>query len=238
VFSINDSRVADKTKQIKVGFTMRGDGVKYANIVDGALAESFVNTLAEGFSLRSRAVVYTDPSLGLKGINSLGSFYDAVYVPGKGWKHNQYDSYNQYVKSFSRTAVYGRNTIGEGKDRKYVYTANPHLNITMGSDVKPTKANTSIKEVKNPPKAFEADAAAFDELSNFSYRVRSTVPVDAFGTGSENSKPLTFGELERIYNFTPENQRNGRTVQEVMDDLNGRGHTYISDGYNPFSRCL
>ena len=110
VFSIDDkSGTADKTKQIKVGFTRRGDGVRYANIENGKLSSDFIQMLTEGFTKRARAVVFTDQALGIKGINSGGLFYDAIYVEGKGWKHTEYESYNQYVKSFSKTPVYGRN---------------------------------------------------------------------------------------------------------------------------------
>lgn len=239
VFSVDISAegVADKTKQIKAGFTMRGDGVQYANVVNGSLSPNFINLLAEGFAQRSRAVVFTDSSVGIRGINSRGLFYDAVYVPGKGWKHTMYDSYNQYVKSFSKTPVYGRNKLSDGS---FVYTANPQLPIDPpNTSVQPAvvKPNTKVTEVLPVAKTqIELDAELFDQLGNFSLPRLS--PVQGFGTGSDNSVPLTLAALTEKYNFTPEAQRNGKTVLEVLEELTGRGHTYLSDGYNPFSRCL
>ena len=239
VFSVNDKLdgVADKTKQVKVGFTMRGSaGLQYANIVNGKLSPAFVEVLTEGFTQRARAVVFTDASRSIKGINSSGFFYDATYVPGKGWVHNQYDDYNQYVKSFSKTAVYGRNQLPDGT---YVYTANPHINLTVPGKQIPQNivtANNTASTVKAPEKTqVDLDAELFDELTNLRPNIKQ--PVAAIGTGPENSIPLTFGALEESHNFTPEDQRNGRTVLEVYDELTGHGLTYIPEGYNPFSRC-
>lgn len=242
VFAVDVSAqgLADKTKQIKAGFTMRGDGVRYANLSNGRLSAEFRSMLEEGFAQRSRAVVFTDQSIGIRGINSRGFFYDAVYVPGKGWKHNQYDNYNQYVKSFSRTPVYGRNQLADGT---YVYTANPQLPIDPpSSTVRPAlvKPDTAITQVKPASKQqYEVDADLFDQLGNFSL-ARDYTPgtVNSLGTGSDNSIPLTVAALQEKYNFTPEAQRNGKTVLEVLEELTNRGHSYLSDGYNPFSRCL
>jgi hypothetical protein len=240
LFNVDPSlKIADKTKQIKAGFTMRGDGARYANLLNGKLDPAFLQVLAEGFATRSRAVVFTNAEMNLKGINSQGKFYDAVYTPGKGWKHNEYESYNQYVKSFSRTPVYGRNQLGDGT---YVYTANPHLNIETpdlrhnATLVEPAQSTQSVKPVEE--KTYKADVDLFDQLGSSSLRPMDPHVVQAFGTGSENSRPLDVKTLEEIYNFTAEAERNGKTVLEVYEDLTSRGHSYISEGYNPFSRCL
>lgn len=239
LFSIDDSlqAVADKTMHIKAGFSMRGDGAKYANLVGGSLDPVFVQALQQGLATRSRAVVYTNPGANLKGINAPGSFTDASYVPGKGWQHNEYKSYNDYVKSFSRTTVYGRNQL----NGKYIYSANPSLGFTVpavgreGVLVEEQTSPTQVKPVDTPP--YQADVNLFDSI--FGEGPKSLLKtVTAFGTGSENSQPLTTENLEKIYNFTPVEQRNGKTVQEVLEDLKTRGHSYLSDGFNPFSLCL
>ncbi len=229
--------VLDKTKQIKAGFSMRGDGVQYANLENGSLSPAFIELLSQGLSTRSKAVVYTNAELGLKGINSDSKFVDATYNPVKGkWNHEPYDNYNEYVKSFSKTPVYGRNQLSDGS---YVYTANPHLPMNIDRIITETQViaepNKSAEKVETdlPDSSF-----TFDDLFN-----ASLVPVPAklvkeMGTGSEKSKELTLDTLEKMYNFTPEGQRNGKTVREVFEQLQTRGHTYLSDGFNPFSRCL
>jgi len=60
--------------------------------------------------------------------------------------------------------------------------------------------------------------------------------VPEIGTAPSNSQPLTLQTLDKIYSATQ--QRNGLTPIEVFEDLIKRGHTFIADGYNPFSKCL
>jgi hypothetical protein len=239
VFSIDEELdgVADKTRQIKVGFTTRGDGARYANLVNGKLDPQFLQVMEEGFRTRSRAVVFSDQGLGIQGINSSGSFTDAVYIPQKGWRFTEYDNYNQYVKSFSRTPVYGRNRV----NGRYIYTANPVVSFEPLSKVttpEPTPVKPSdTATVVHTPQADQAriDADVFDNLGLFS---RPVQPVKAIGTGAEKSTLLTLEALQEKYNFTPEIERNGKTVRGVLEELTSRGHTYLSDGFNPFSRCL
>lgn len=235
-----DNTLTDKTRQVKIGFTGRGDGVQYADLVNGVLTPAFVQTLKDGLATRSRAVVYTDAAQGLKGINSTGSFKDAIHIPGKGWKFNDYENYNEYVKSFSKTAVYGRNQLPNGQ---YVYTANPQLPIdTSGPDLSGAfliDENSSAQSVTLPKTEEETTGAdMFDNLFNQSIRPLSSQIVPEMGTGSEESTVLSVQRLQEIYNFTTEAQRNGKTVLEVFNDLSSRGHSYISEGFNPFSRCL
>lgn len=245
LFNVNDklSNVADKTKQIKAGFSLRGDGVQYANLLNGALHPEFVKVLQEGLQTRPHAVVFTNPTLGLRGINSSGTFTDAVYVPSKGWKHEQYDSYNQYVKSFSRTSVYGRNQLSDGT---YVYTANPSLPMDFQNLEHETalvvEDNTTATKVDLPEIDEDTENRKLFEsltgLGNLTYSMPAQSSANQIGTGSEKSKPLNLQTLQEMYNFTSEAERNGKTPLEVFDDLSKRGHTYLSEGYNPFSRCL
>ena len=97
--------------------------------------------------------------------------------------------------------------------------------------------NTSVNTVALPTAPdHQAGANALDELMNFSFRV--PVAVAAIGTAPDKSRPLSTQSLREIYNFTPEAQRNGKTVTEVYNELAVRGHTFIPEGFNPFSRCL
>jgi hypothetical protein len=246
LFHINDrdADVLDKTKQIKAGFSMRGQGVQYANLTNGKLNPAFVELLKEGLATRSRAVNYTNAELGLKGINSIGEFTDANYNPSTGkWKHNTYEDYNEYVKSFSKTPVYGSNRLNDGPNGTkgtYVYTANPHLPMDIGRIMQDTdvvaKPNEAVEKVELPEEP-KPTTDPFDDIFNpLSFSPQRT--VNELGTGSDKSQELTLDNLEKLLNFTPEKERNGKTLNEVFKDLTERGHTYLSDGFNPFSRCL
>lgn len=242
LFHINDdaNSILDKTKMIKAGFTSRGDGAQYANLANGKLSPAFVEMLKQGLATRSRAVVYTDNSQGLKGINSSDTFRDATFIPDKGWKFNDYANYNEYVKSFSKTAVYGRNQLSDGT---YVYTANPHLPMDFPAADLSGKfvmdENTKVEVVELPNiNEDKTGAQMLDDLFNMSPKISTPTVVREMATGSDKSRPLDVKTLEEMYNFTPEAQRNGKTVREVYENLASRGISYLSDGYNPFSRCL
>lgn len=239
VFSIDDSKVdvADRSKHIKVGFRSSGQKPVYAKLgPDGTLTNEFQEILRQGYEQRSTAVVYTNAAMKLKGINSSSKFTFAGFT-SKGWKFDQYNTYNEYVKSFSKTAVYGRNQLSDGT---YVYTANPHLPMIFNDDevTNTVKQNNTANVVAMPTApSFQAGANLLDELMNMSKSfTREAVPE--IGTAPDKSTTLTTESLREIYNFTPEAQRNGKTVTEVYNDLAGRGHTFIPEGYNPFSRCL
>lgn len=237
MFSIDDKieNVSDKTKQIKVAFSRRGQKPVYANVENGKLKQNFIDALTEGFTERSRAVVHTDPGRGLKGINSKGSFKDAVFNNG-AWAHKSYPSYNDYIKSFSTTSVYGKNKLSTGE---YVYVANPILPLTFERVEEQPKivANdtTTTVTVPDPAPLDQSMLDALDDLMNSNFTIPAK--VKEIGTGTENSRELTEQSLREIYNFTPEAQRNGKTVLEMLKNLTDRGHTFISEGYNPFSKC-
>lgn len=240
----NNQNITDKVKQIKAGFTMRSGNVAYANLVKGKLAPAFVKVLQEGFAQRSRAVNFTKDNI--RGINSSGTFQDATYSPARGttpakWIHNSYENYNQYVKSFSKTPVYGRNKLSDGT---HVYTANPHLPMDFSAlrqeaslVVEPNPTASTVNITPDAP-VVDSDLEDLSNFANFSYSIRKPQSVDAIGTAPDGARPLSMQTLEEISNFTPEEQHNGKTVQEVLDELALRGHTFIPDGYNPFSSCL
>lgn len=235
-------RIGNQTKgNIKTGWTYSGRPVVEAVIRNGSLNPEFVQALEEGFATRSRAVVYTDINRKISGINSTGTFRDAIYTTDGKWRFNEYPSYNEYVKSFSRTAVYGRNQL---EDSSYTYVANPSIVIeaTPYIPTVETKANDNGTKVEvsqeHPP--FDAGGAdLFDNLIQFSLTSFShNILGQEIGTGPENSRPLSMQTLEELYTFTTEGERNGKTVQEVYDEMSRRGQTFIAEGHNPFSRCL
>lgn len=259
-------RIGNQTKgNIKVGWTYSGRPVIEAVIRNGQLNPEFVQALEAGFASRSRGVVYTDINRGLRGINSSGTFRDALYTADGKWRFNEYPSYNEFVKSFSKTAIYGRNQLEDGT---YVYTANPFIGVEItGKKDVTTIPNESATQVKQVPYTdpvtgitgkeiteedivgFDEDPAnnrfdqgaadLFDDLIQFSF-APMTHPITSreIGTGPENSTPMTLKTLEDLYTFTPEGERNGKTVQEVFDQLSRNGQTFIAQGHNPFSRCL
>lgn len=233
VFSIDLTGVMDRSKKIKVGWIASNEDPIYAALNDdGTLSKDFIEALQKGFQYRSNAVVFTNPKYNLKGINSSGTFNTALYVPGKGWKMDTHTSYNEYVKSFSKTPVYGRNKLSNGQ---YVYVANPRLEYSIDSnELGVTIAENTTATAVNVP---DTPASPLDELDSLMNLSPIHKVVQAIGTAPENSKPLSITNLREMYNFTPEAQRNGKTVLEVYEELSDKGISFIVDGSNPFIRC-
>jgi len=242
LFSIADAIGSQTKGNIKLGWAYSGRPIIQAKLIDGKINPEFIEALEEGFNTRARAVNYTKPGQGLIGINSIGEFKDVIFTVDGKPRYTKYPNYNEYVKSFSKTAVYGRNQL---KDGTYVYTANPTMPIAVDTatefpTLNVTENTTGTEPVVNGPKTYNEQAAdIFDQLSNFSIiQAPPVISSQEIGTGPENSVPLTEQSLQELYNFTPEANRNGKTVREVYEQLASNGHTFLAQGYNPFTRCL
>lgn len=232
---------------IKAAFSKSGQKPVYASLdADGKLNQQFSDVLKEGLSTRSKSVVFTRDDL--RGINeprnSDKPFVDALYNSKGNWVHNEYKDYNEYVKSFSKTTAYGKNKLADGS---YVYTANPTIGYKLdGTNIdeaaKPTlvESNKSATRVNIPeePKVTYNKSLA-DEMDDiFNAMPRREQTQKEIGTGDPKSKPLNLKNLEDLYTFTPEDQRNGKVPSDILKELSDRGHSFIPDGYNPFSLCL
>jgi hypothetical protein len=54
---------------------------------------------------------------------------------------------------------------------------------------------------------------------------------------SKNMEPITLNMLQDLYNFTPPGNRNGKTPEQVFEELVGLGIPYLAEGHNPFFKC-
>ncbi len=226
---------------IKAGWSESNAKPMYASLdANGKLSSEFSQLLKEGLNSRSKAVVFTRDSL--RGINEPVKkdrpFKDAIYNSKGVWQHPEYSNYNEYVKSFSKTTVYGRNKLGSD----YVYVANPAISYRL--EAPPMDRPTNLVEENRTMKPkIETEVSTYnkhlaDEMDSiFGVEPYSTNHVPSIGE-SENAKELNLKNLEELYTFTPEDQRNGKTPADILTDLTGRGHTFLPDGYNPFSLCL
>ena len=349
LFNVWDKIASKEGKAwIKAGWSESNQKPIHASLDEnGKLSQEFSELLRAGLATRTKSVVFTRE--GIRGINEERnadrSFTDAQYINGR-WVHNTYSDYNEYVKSFSKTTVFGRNKVG----KDYVYTANPSIhyeletpqqrdiptNIVVENNT--TKVNLEPKQDKYAEferKDYErklpeyqarrqalkdivsksvelggndklrewiGTAEAYDfrnriqslfssayptvlynvddvveNLKHLSYQhqkinvdewlrdmekkygkptpiydqslanelddIFDSMPAreekrDEIGTGTDKSRPLDLKTLEELYTFTPEEQRNGKVPSDVLKELTDRGHSFLPDGYNPFSLCL
>jgi hypothetical protein len=225
---------------VKVGTSYSGQPPVIAAIDPntGELTKQFVDAFTAGINTRTKTVVFSRGRL--RGINESASspFLDAKYVNG-GWQHTPYEDYNQYVKSFSKTTIYGK----PGEDGSFHYAANPALKyeMTLPQDV----GSPNLVESNETPTTVHLDGPPPKKVNKFLQNTglsqrggEKADSVKEIGTPGEKSKPLTIANLEELYNFTPEEQRNGKVPSEMLKTLTDNGHTGLSEGYNPFSLCL
>jgi hypothetical protein len=248
LFNVWDKIASKEGKAwIKAGWSESNQKPIHASLdADGKLNQEFSELLRAGLATRTKSVVFTRE--GIRGINEerdiARPFTDAQYINGR-WVHNTYSDYNEYVKSFSKTTVFGRNKLGQ----EYVYVANPAISYELETpkqrdiptnivvENKTTKVNLPKEEVKEAVKPFDHSLASeLDDI--FDMMSAREEKKDAIGTGTDKSRPLDLKTLEEIYTFTPEEQRNGKVPSDVLKELTDRGHSFLPDGYNPFSLCL
>lgn len=227
---------------IKAGITGSNNRPAMATLdTNGKLNQEFSEILKQGLATRTKAVTFSRGEL--RGLNEPtdadNPFSDIMYRSDGRWHPTHYSDYNEYVKAFSKTTAYGKNKIGND----YVYTANPSIAYDIdGLDENITKVEANTKpanvEVPTPtPEVYnESLANEMDEIFN-AMPQRKPV-VKEIGSAPDNSRPLDMKNLEDLYTFTPEDQRNGKVPADVMRELSDRGHTFLADGYNPFSLCL
>jgi hypothetical protein len=232
--------------RIAVGWSRSGQAPIDATLVNGKLDPRFIAALERGFKSRARAVTYPDSSMGLRGINEASSlpFHDAMFIEDKHgnthWRHKEYPGgYNEYVKSFSKTVVYGRNQRSDGT---YNYVANPSVPYSFTDPARfftlpDGKKDEGVTPLDALPSQQEADTD--DVIGNrWNWSMETPEGAPSIGTGGANSRPLSLATLEELHTFTPEAHRNGRTPLEIYRQLLATGVTYLSEGYNPFQRCL
>jgi len=244
LFNVWDKIQGKESKAwIKAGMTGSGNRPIMATLdANGKLSQEFSDILKEGLATRTKAVTFTRE--GIRGINERTDvnrpFIDIHYRSDGRWHPTNYTNYNEYVKSFSKTTAYGKNKIGDD----YIYTANPSISYDVDGldskvDIKPNDKASSLEVPEAPQQSGfdESLATELDDIFNAMPRTERKI-VKEIGTAPEKSKPLNIKNLEDLYTFTPEDQRNGKVPADVLRELQDRGHTFLSDGYNPFSLCL
>jgi hypothetical protein len=245
-------------------------GVSYLN----RLAKAKVNTQGKidnafrklledqaiGLASRGRNVIFTRP--GLKGINSTGRIQEVVYHPeSQDWHSNDHKSYNDMIKSLSKTTVYGKLTLNtkinpQVKKDTYVYFANPVTQMdykgTISQDIrvtrKPKKIPTDIDTVvpeETQVKKTDLTEAEQEYIKNLPDPLGEDMGTDLDfkprivyeSAGDVPGIPVTLEGLESLLNFTPVENRNGKVPVEILEELTKLGLTTLPNGFNPFYTC-
>jgi hypothetical protein len=90
------------------------------------------------------------------------------------------------------------------------------------------------QEVKDDVKAELVQASTLIDESS---KALNTEAPNTKTVGTQSKPPVSLESLQKLLNFTPQSERNGKTAMEVYDYLRLHGITHMADGYNPFKRC-
>jgi hypothetical protein len=238
-FLFNITEPVNGKATIMIGWEGSGQKLTVAKLSGDKLDPKFVEGLRMGLRTRQRNVNFTKGTI--KGINSTGKMQEHIFN-GKNWKTNTYDSYNDYLKSYATTTVYGRNQL----DGKYVYAANPMITLNPES----VRVMLTPESVINPvlvvepvpggttPIQEEISSDEEEELNRMSgYSFESAPYAVTHMIPSENMLPVSLSLLQNLHNFTPPGNRNGKTPGQVFEELVRLGIPFIAEGHNPFFKC-
>lgn len=126
---------------IKVGTSFSGSAPVYALTRDGKLNPEFDQVLRDGLTTHYKNVVYT--SQDIKGINDSRPL-TAITIQRDGKiRTEKFDNYNEYLKSFASTSVYGLHQAGDGT---YLYGANPITEFDFREAVQQNESGAEVRE--------------------------------------------------------------------------------------------
>lgn len=227
---------------VKIGTTFSGQEVQSAILLNGKLNPDFVQSLKEGLGNRYKNVVFEKDNL--KGLQSRGTFTGAKVRANGVWEFKEHNSYNDYVKENTQTYFVGKNQLVG----RYVYAVNPQITLNVQKLMENFQPKVILTAIPDPV-ANNRDIASYNtsleqelsELSDMAVTLTPQDPVIENATQQSelpNNTAVTMRSLTEKYNFTPEEHRNGKTPEEVFDDMQRLGIPYLHIDYNPFSKCL
>ncbi len=132
-------------------------------------------------------------------------------------------------------------------DGKYVYGANPQITLDPRSiklplsyNPKTVVAGVPVVAAQTPaPKTVEATQEDLDlaESLGEEFGYMPNISVDTIVQPSLSLTPISLEVLQELYTFTPSGIRNGKTPEEVLEEMIQMGIPYIAEGHNPFIKC-
>lgn len=200
----------------------------------GKLTSDFVETFMDGVQKRPKSIVFTDVNRSIQGVNSGRKLKMPILNKGS-LRFSEYESYNDYIKSFTSTMVYGKHQV----DGKHVYSANPvvQMDYTLQEPVFRQRAT----EVATDPVTGEAEFVEESEEQEEVLDLRSVGGEELEDFLNMNAAVRTIPGIQA----TPENLRDLRTftpgaqrsVQSVNQELTQLQVDVVAPEHMPFIKC-
>jgi len=232
----------------RVVIMTKGEGIVNSVVMEvdesGALTFDSYKAIVNFLNGRHRSPALSTSKF--KGLNSTEKFSIPLYIQGE-WRNSDHQNYNKFLLFNMETKVtFAKNSPGDTNSgfkvdelgRKvpvFRYAVNPIIQYNLDS-VLSTPGDLSIPDEFTPtvnPAAVTPDDATlvFDDTFDFSLDSK----VQSVGT---NDKPsIDIKSLEKLFTFTPQSERNGKTPLEIQSYYQDIGVTHLPDGFNPFRKC-
>lgn len=212
---------------------------------NGQLNRASKQALATLLSTRYKSPAFTKGKV--KGLNNTESFNYSVYLDGK-WSHKSAANYNQYILSHLTTNVtfakdkndntYSlKYTDNAGRERtEYIYGVNPIISFNQSMVLDQNKrAAVNLEDgeigIAPPVEDFVVEGLVLNP-----WEARDQLePVPS--VGSTNKPVISLQSLETLFTFTPLEDRNGKSPQEMLDYYRSINVTHLQENYNPFKKC-
>lgn len=218
-----------------------------ATLVRGKLAPEFRTALQNLLASRLKNVVFSNPALGIRGMNEQVTDEAKFVEPRADSKGNfsfiRHSNYNEYIKKHLLVNVNGTNKVdvkdSRGRTKStYVYAVNPRIeykteHILNAPVITASTSNTVLEDPGVVQETADSMQDLFDSMING--MLPTTAPITPIATTEGNE--VTLDNLSKLHNFTAEEDRNGKSVEEVYTYLLSNGITNIYEGFNPFSKC-
>lgn len=147
--------------KIKVGNSFSGQKPVYASLTpEGKLDPAFEQALTEGLSTHWKNVVYTRGDI--KGINDDRPLHAVTIKRDGNVRTDKFDNYNDYLKSFAETMVYGKH---QAEDGTYLYGANPVVNFDF-NQIANTRIGGAASEEEGASRLTPEEDNIFGEMMN------------------------------------------------------------------------
>jgi hypothetical protein len=221
---------------IKAGVKFSGYAPAYAKLKNGKLDPVFSATIRAGLAERFKNVVFTDGNI--QGVNSSKPIYEIRINKNDVASARKYDNYNEYLKSFTITAVHGLTQV----DGQYIYAANAQMQLDEEMLLPSADQEFNARDLmveSNPLDAGQVEQQlpentdAIDDLFSFN----TIVPENVRRVIQPEGIPMNLANLRELHNLVPESARNAKSPEDVLKEMQQLGINRIADGYNPFLKC-
>lgn len=219
MLDIEKDGIGTAPPRIKIGTSWSGEKPITASLTpEGKLDPRFEEALTDGLSTHYKNVVFSRGDI--RGVNDDKPFHSITIQRNGVARVEKHDNYNEYLKSFAETYVYGKHQAGDGI---YLYGANPVTNFSYDHILSAGIPGGDNEEVRATDVLSHTDTDLFDSLIN-----GAPNPGDPKLNTNADPKPPVVKTLEDV--LVPDVKTRGLTIPSITEAV---GKLYDEASANP-----